>query len=74
MSTQHPLGEEDREEAEYMKSLEACPEVCPACGSDDLHSASLGGEAAISCGGCVWIATIASFQSDQAPSGGTDHG
>jgi hypothetical protein len=56
-----PPDVEDHAEDAYMKSLEACPEVCPACGSDDLHSASLGGEAAISCGGCVWIATIASF-------------
>ena len=52
---------EDGNYDEYMQSLEATPDVCPACGSDDLHSASLGGESAISCGGCVWIATIASF-------------
>jgi dissimilatory sulfite reductase (desulfoviridin) alpha/beta subunit len=56
---------EDEIEDDYMKSLESCPKVCPACSSDDLHSALLNGESAISCGGCVWIATIASFQADR---------
>jgi len=55
---------EDGNYDEYMASLEACPEVCPACWSNDLHSASLNGEDAISCCDCVWIATIASFQAD----------
>lgn len=54
-------GDPPDDDDEYLRSLEGTPETCPACGSDDLHSASLGGEAAISCGSCVWIATIASF-------------
>ena len=45
-----------------LEELSHCPESCPACGSDDLHSAALGDEEAIACCDCVWIATIASFQ------------
>jgi len=30
---------------------------CPACGSTDLHSASLDDEAAVSCCDCIWIQT-----------------
>lgn len=57
-----PPEDEDEEYNAYMADLENCPETCPACGSTDLHSASLNGEDAISCCDCVWIATIASFQ------------
>lgn len=32
---------------------------CPACGSTDLHSASLGGEAAVACCDCTWAVTYA---------------
>lgn len=53
---------DDFDESAYMASLELTPDRCPACGSDDLHSASLDGDDAISCGDCEWIATIASFQ------------
>jgi hypothetical protein len=69
MERSYPWGEprdDDEPDAERMAQLEHCPEVCPACGSDDLHSALLGGEEAISCCDCVWAAIIASFQ----PSGG----
>lgn len=45
-----------------MRLLRATPDRCPECDGDDLHSASLGGEEAIDCGDCDWIATIASFQ------------
>lgn len=55
-------GADQFDEEAYMAALELTPEECPACGSTDLHSASLNGEAAISCCDCVWIATIASFQ------------
>ena len=47
---------------------EYCPDECPACGSTDLHSASLGGEAAVSCCDCVWIATYASLRENYDPS------
>jgi hypothetical protein len=56
---------DEQEEAQYMALLENCPEECPACGSKDLHTASLGGEAAMSCCDCTWIATIASFQPEE---------
>lgn len=62
-------GADDPDEEAYLESLINTPDVCPACGSDDLHSASLGGEAAISCCDCVWIATIASFNTPQADGG-----
>ena len=65
---------DEEEDAAYMASLEHCPDVCPACGSNDLHSASLGDEAAISCCDCVWIATIASFQPDSPSTVATSAG
>jgi hypothetical protein len=55
-------------EQDRLAALEHCPETCPACGSGDLHGASIGGEEAIACCDCVWAATIESFQ----PSGEAD--
>jgi len=55
-------GADDDDETLYMASLELAPTRCPACGSDDLHSAALDDKDAISCGECEWIATLESFQ------------
>jgi hypothetical protein len=38
---------------------------CPACFSTDLHSASINGEAAVSCCDCAWAATF-SYLREQA--------
>lgn len=64
-----PFGPDDGpdEDQERLAALEHCPTECPACGSDDLHSALVGGEEGISCCDCVWAATIESFQPRECP-------
>lgn len=41
---------------------------CPACGSDDLHSALIGGEEGVSCCDCTWAVTYA-YLREQANDG-----
>jgi len=70
-----PMGPEDirdddeKDEADRNALLAKVPEVCPACGCDDLHSGSVGGQDAVCCMNCVWSVVLETLRDSVTVSG-----
>lgn len=56
------LDEDEAAERDRDELLAKAPEACPACGCDDLHSGSVGGQDAMCCTECTWAVVLESLR------------